>query len=140
MVVLPDPVGPTTRQIPYGLERIALNSLMLRSEKPIFSSGRGLLAARMRITMSSLPPEVGMVATRSSMVPIGPRKRILPSCGLRFSAMSSLDMILKRWTSALRCGAGTSRYFWQSPSMRSRTMVGESLPYGSMWMSEAPLL
>ena len=101
---------------------------MFRSEKPIFSSGSGLDAARMRITTSSLPPEVGMVATRSSMVPIGPLKRILPSCGLRFSAMSSLAMILKRCTTALRWAGGISRYFVQSPSMRSRTTVGAVLP------------
>ena len=80
------------------------------------------------MTTSSLPPEVGMVATRSSMVPIGPLKRILPSCGLRFSAMSSLDMILKRCTTALRCAGGISRYFVQSPSMRRRTWVGDVLP------------
>ncbi len=82
----------------------------------------------MRMTTSSLPPDVGMVATRSSIVPMGPRKRILPSWGLRFSAMSSLAMILRRWTRALRWGAGTSRYFWQSPSMRRRTMSGHGLP------------
>ena len=71
--------------------------------------------------MSAVPdlaPAVGMVATRNSIVPIGPLKRILPSCGLRFSAMSSLAMILKRWTIALRWAGGISRYFWQSPSMR----------------------
>ena len=80
------------------------------------------------MTTSSLPPEVGMVATRSSIVPMGPLKRILPSWGLRFSAMSSLAMILKRCTIALRWGAGISRYFWQSPSTRRRTTVGEVLP------------
>ena len=83
----------------------------------------------MRMTTSSLPPEVGMVATRSSMVPIGPRKRILPSWGLRRSRRCRASaMILKRWTRALRWGAGTSRYFWQSPSTRSRTMHGASFP------------
>ena len=82
----------------------------------------------MRITMSSLAPEVGMVATRSSIVPIGPRKRILPSWGLRFSEMSSLAMILKRWTTAFRCAGGMSMYFVQSPSTRRRTTVGACLP------------
>ncbi len=92
------------------------------------------------MTTSSLPPVVGMVATRSSMVPIGPLKRILPSWGLRFSEMSSLAMILKRCTRAFRWAGGISMYFWQSPSIRRRTSVGAVLPYGSMWMSEAPLL
>ena len=119
---------------------IFLSSTRFRSRKPIFSSGSGLQAARMRMTTSSLPPAVGMVATRSSIVPMGPRKRILPSWGLRFSAMSSLAMILRRCTRALRCGAGTSRYLWQSPSIRKRTRVGMVLPYGSTWMSEAPRL
>ena len=82
----------------------------------------------MRMTTSSLPPEVGMVATRSSIVPMGPLKRILPSWGLRFSAMSSFDMILKRWTRAFRWAGGTSRYLTQSPSMRKRTTVGAVLP------------
>ncbi len=82
----------------------------------------------MRMTTSSLPPEVGMVATRSSMVPMGPLKRILPSWGLRFSEMSSFDMILKRWTTAFRWAGGISRYFWQSPSTRRRTTVGAFLP------------
>ena len=80
------------------------------------------------MTTSSLPPEVGMVATRSSIVPMGPRKRILPSWGFRLSAMSSLAMILRRWTRAWRWGAGTSRYFWQSPSIRKRTRVGAVFP------------
>ena len=80
------------------------------------------------MTTSSLPPEVGMVATRSSIVPMGPRKRILPSWGFRLSAMSSLAMILKRWTRALRWGAGTLVCSTQSPSMRKRTMVGSVFP------------
>ncbi len=82
----------------------------------------------MRMTTSSLPPDVGMVATRSSMVPMGPLKRIFPSWGRRFSAMSSRAMILMRWTRALRWAGGTSMYLTQSPSMRKRTMVGAVLP------------
>ena len=39
-------------------------------------------AARMRITTSSLPPEVGIVATRSSIVPIGPAEADLAVLGL----------------------------------------------------------
>ena len=39
--------------------------------------------------MSSLPPTVGTVATRSSIsLRPGIRTRIFPSCGLRRSAMS----------------------------------------------------
>ncbi len=103
----------------------------LRSLKPILSSGSGLDAARMRMTTSSFWFAVGMVATRSSIVPREYLKRILPSCGLRFSEMSSLAMIFRRWTRALRCGPGISMNFWQSPSMRRRIMHGLRGPSGS---------
>ena len=84
------------------------------------------------MTMSSLPLLVGIVATRSSITPLEYLKRILPSCGLRRSEMSSLDMIFRRCTSALRCGPGISMNFWQSPSMRSRMPHGFFAPSGSM--------
>jgi hypothetical protein len=102
------------------------------------SSGSGFDAARMRMTTSSFWFAVGIVATRSSMVPFEYLKRILPSCGLRFSEMSSLAMIFSRCTSALRCAPGTSMNFWQSPSMRRRITQGFRGPSGSTWMSEAP--
>ena len=51
--------------------------------------------SRMRMTESS-PCTVGMIETRKSIV--RPRTRSLkrPSCGTRFSAMSSSDMTLMR--------------------------------------------
>jgi hypothetical protein len=59
-----------------------------------------------------------------------------PSCGRRFSAMSSCAMILMREISeawiALR-GRTTSR---SAPSIRKRTT--EVCSNGSMWMSDAP--
>ncbi len=59
------------------------------------------------MTTSSLLLAVGMVATRSSMsFPVGKRNLILPSCGLRFSAMSSRAIILMRETRALRYVGG----------------------------------
>ena len=49
-------------------------------ETPSFSSGSGSLAARIRITTSSLYPAVGMVATRSSISRFSPiLNLILPS-------------------------------------------------------------
>lgn len=58
----------------------------------------------MRITTSSSPLAVGMVATRSSMRCCGEylAKLILPSWGLRFSLMSRSHMIFTRATTALR--------------------------------------
>src|SRR5258706_382710 len=105
---------------------------------PIFSIGSGFDAARMRMTTSSLPLVVGVGATRSSIPPLDGLKRILPSCGLRRSEMSSLAMILRRCTRALRCAPGISMNLAQSPSMRRRMRHGFLAPSGSMWMSEAP--
>ena len=67
-------------------------------------SGIGLAEARIRITTSSSPPVVGMVATRNSMrcCATNLAKFILPSCGLRFSLMSRSHMILMRAIIALR--------------------------------------
>src|ERR1041384_6100653 len=56
LVVLPEPVGPTTRMSPYGFDAMPLSSRRLRSVIPSFSMGIGSLGARARITMSSLPP------------------------------------------------------------------------------------
>ena len=58
-----------------------------------------------------------------------------PSCGRRFSAMSSLDMTLMRETTSgatARLVCSTSR---STPSTRKRTTSRFS--NGSMWMSEA---
>ena len=93
----------------------------------------------MRMTTSSLPPEVGMVATRSSIVPIGPRKRILPSWGLRFSAMSSLAMILKRCDQRVAV-RGRDLQVLDAVAVDAepdRQRAPRSCQ-GSMWMSEAP--
>ena len=103
VVVLPEPVGPTQRMMPYGFSAIFFSSRRLRSEKPIFSRGNGSLAARIRMTTSSLYPAVGTVATRSSISLFSASLNlILPSCGLRRSAMSKLAMILRRETMARR--------------------------------------
>ena len=55
------------------------------------------------MTMSSTPPAVGIVATRSS-TSSGPNflNLILPSWGRRFSEMSRSHMILMRATIAAR--------------------------------------
>lgn len=55
------------------------------------------------MTTSSLYPAVGIVATRNSISLLSPSLNlILPSCGLRRSAMSRLAMIFKRETMARR--------------------------------------
>ena len=53
---------------------------------------------------------------------------ILPSCGLRRSAMSKPAIIFKRDTSARRYAAGTCKYSKQRPSTRKRIRVSRSAP------------
>ena len=103
VVVLPEPVGPHTKNNPYGLLMMLFSSSRLCSVKPIFSSGIGSPAARIRMTTSSRPPEDGIVATLNS-ISRGANflNLILPSCGLRFSEISRSHMILIRVTSGLR--------------------------------------
>jgi len=136
VVVLPEPVGPVTSTMPCGW-LISLSNcgsicpLMprwLRSRRPASLSSR-------RSTARS-PWPVGRVETRTSTGLPPTRNVMRPSCGRRFSAMSSCDMILIREISdawiALR-GRTMSR---NAPSMRKRTT--DVCSNGSMWMSDAP--
>ncbi len=110
VVVLPEPVGPQTRNRPCGRDIICLMVSSAPLSKPSSSIGLGTAAASTRITTSSRPLAVGMVAMRSS-TSSGPKrlKSILPSCGLRRSEMSSWLITLRREMTALLKRAGISR-------------------------------
>ena len=61
------------------------------------ASGSGSPEASRRMVAFSTPCAVGMVARRISSRRLEKReKSILPSCGLRFSAMSRSAMIFRR--------------------------------------------
>ena len=85
---------------------------------------------------ASSPWTLGMIDTRKSMP--RPRTRTLkrPSCGTRFSAISSSAMTLMREMSVLlyRLSMGFIAG-WSTPSMRYFTWTASS-PV-SMWISEA---
>ena len=66
VVVLPDPVGPHTRNMPCGRAVIWIRLARLAGLRLSRSSGIGLPAANTRNTTSSSPLAVGIVATRSS--------------------------------------------------------------------------
>ena len=59
-----------------------------------------------------------------------------PSCGTRFSAISSSLMIFSRETTAVIIRRGTWAASLSTPSMRKR--IRSSPSSGSRWMSEAP--
>ncbi|CSA91012.1 Uncharacterised protein [Vibrio cholerae] len=120
VVDLPEPVGPVTRMIPCGrlIKRRKLSWLCAVIPKLCRSRRVAFLSSK-RITTRS-PCDEGMVETRTSTARPPIRSEIRPSCGTRFSAMSSLAITLTRETSSdesLRLGASTSR---STPSTRKR--------------------
>ena len=97
MVVLPEPVGPVTRMMPFGCAVISLQRAWSSSEKP--SSVKSLTStsgSKIRITSFS-PNAVGRVDRRSSTSwPSAVRVLMRPSCGRRFSTTSMRPRILMR--------------------------------------------
>ncbi|BCQ63089.1 hypothetical protein PBOI14_48390 [Pseudomonas sp. Boi14] len=121
VVVLPEPVGPVTRRMPWGLCRAVSRRWRTAGFMPRCARSRrpACLSSR-RITTRS-PWLEGRVETRTSTSCPAMRKAMRPSWGMRFSAMSSLAMTLIRDTSRVassRRGRSTSR---SRPSTRRRT-------------------
>ena len=76
----------------------------------------------MRITIFS-PNSVGRVLTRKSITRSGPIFSFMrPSCGTRFSEMSSRDSTLMREASFSLMATGGDTISRNSPSMRYRTL------------------
>ena len=133
---MPDPVGPVTRKMPWGEWINASTASPVPAAMPSASSvRRPPCLSRSRSTTRS-PLAVGMVETRTSIARPAMRSVMRPSCGKRFSAMSSEAMTLMRETIAgcsPRRGSTTSR---KAPSTRKRTAARDSKI--SRWTSEAP--
>ena len=89
----------------------------------------------MRSTTRS-PIRDGRVETRTSSVLPPSASGMRPSCGTRFSAMSSRAITLIRDTSSGVIRGFSDRVSRSTPSMRIRTVSAVS--NGSRWMSEAP--
>ena len=130
VVVLPEPVGPVTRIMPWGW---AISCANLASTSPCIPTDCRLrfapLLSSKRSTARS-PWALGSVLTRTSTARVPMRRLMRPSCGSRFSEMSRSAMIFKREISAAckaRLGCTTSR---SVPSTRKRTLEWRS--YGSM--------
>ena len=121
MLVLPLPVGPVTRTMPHGLRMLASKRHSDSGSKPslVMSSMRWALSSSRRAIFS--PNSVGRHETRRSIVLAAPRILIRPSCGNRFSAMSSFAMTLKRDVIASRSRIGGVMTWWSTPSIRKRT-------------------
>ena len=121
VVVLPEPVGPVTRMMPCGC---ATSCSKRESTSPCMPTDSRLSLAPLlssRRSTARSPCALGRVLTRTSTARVPMRRLMRPSCGKRFSAMSSSAMIFRREISAAcsaRLGCTTSR---SEPSTRKRT-------------------
>ena len=121
VVVLPEPVGPVTRTMPYGFEIASISSRSARGSIPNFSRSRVRLPlSRIRSTTFS-PNSVGSTLTRKSMTFLPTFSLMRPSCGTRRSAMFSDAMILNREIRAERILRGGFMTSANAPSIRYRT-------------------
>ena len=118
VVVFPEPVGPVTRIIPCGLCRNFLNEDSTCSFIASCDNCNCPAAVSSRRSTTLSPCAEGMVDIRISIACPAIFTDILPSCGTRFSAISSLAITFRRDTSSgasIRLGDNTSA---NTPSMR----------------------
>ena len=118
VVVLPEPVGPVTMQMPLGLLVIWRTSSRSSSRRPTLSSESWTLERSSTRSTTDSPNIVGSTATRRSTGASPRWSSMRPSCGSRRSAMSSLDMTLTRETSAVARPFGIACISYSTPSMR----------------------
>ena len=131
--------------MPCGAWMVSSIASRAAGDMPSASSVRrpACLSSSRSTTRSPLP--VGMVDTRTSMARPAMRSAMRPSCGRRFSAMSSEAITLMRETIAgcsPRLGSTTLR---SAPSTRKRTSARDSkisrctseAPSRTAWVSSA---
>jgi len=134
-VVFPEPVGPVTIRIPFGLLISWRTMPTSRSVSPSISSRKSTWV-RSRTRSTTLSPNiVGKTLTRRSIGLPPTTRGIRPSCGRRRSAISRLAITLIRLdkATAMLLGGGTISY--RTPSIRYRILNSSS--NGSKWISDA---
>ena len=122
VVVLPEPVGPVTKIMPWGCCTNEAKRCSVSPDMPTDSKLKRPCDLSSKRNTARSPCALGKVETRTSIARWPKRKEIRPSCGKRFSAMSSSAMIFKREIKAAckaRLGCTTSR---NVPSTRKRTL------------------
>ena len=126
VVVLPLPVGPVTKTIPFGVCKHCRKRESVFASNPIlFKSNCTTVRSRIRMTTDS-PNIVGRTLTRRSTEFPPTFNSIRPSWGSRLSAMSKFAMTLIRVTMAFaKCrGGGTISY--NTPSALTRILNSSS--------------
>ena len=136
VVLLPDPVGPVTRTMPFGLASSRRSGVSTSPLKPSLSRSSETPRWSSTRTTTLSPCVPGSVETRRSIVRPSVRTWMRPSCGSRRSAMSRSAMIFTRLATAGPTCAGSGFFATSTPSTRNRTRSWPS--EGSMWRSLAP--
>ncbi|MOA41780.1 hypothetical protein D3C78_1637780 [compost metagenome] len=100
-MVLPDPVGPVTRMMPWGWRVMSCQRRRSSTENPSWSKSlSSTCGSKIRMTSFS-PKAVGSVDSRSSTSPpSGVLVLTRPSWGLRFSATFIRPRLFRRLTMA----------------------------------------
>ena len=133
---MPLPVGPTTITAPKGWATARVRASAAASLMPSSSSEIAAAPEFMIRSVTFSPCVVGSTATRRSTERAPARSESRPSCGARFSAMSSSAITFRRLVTA-GCRffviVASSR---MTPSTRART--SRRLRWGVKWTSEAP--
>ncbi len=100
VVVLPLPVGPVTSRMPCGIEISSRNFDSTASGMPTVLRSNFIRSLSKSRRTTPSPYSMGMIETRTSISRPETLILIRPSCGSRFSAMLSRDMIFNRVTMA----------------------------------------
>ncbi len=135
VVLLPDPVGPTTKIMPWGLCTCVFIEIQLSFDIP--NEGKSnlmLFLSSKRITTRS-PWLDGNTETRTSNALPAKFRAMRPSCGIRFSAISNLAITFIRDTNNSATWRCNSNIFLNTPSIRNLTV--SFLSKDSMCISDA---
>ncbi len=123
VVVFPEPVGPVTKIMPWGLLMMAFIFSRFTGLKPR-SSKVYKAAARSRTLKTIFSPIIeGMEEMRKSTSRPSTIRRVRPSWGSLRSEMSRLAIIFSREATAAMDFWGSSKTSKSSPSMRNRTLT-----------------
>ena len=126
VVVLPEPVGPVTSTMPCGCWISLSKRDSTSPDMPSDSSVKRASPLSSRRSTARSPCADGSVDTRTSTARPPMRSEMRPSCGNRFSAISSSAMIFRREISAACSALFGCTISRKVPSTRKRTELDRS--------------
>ena len=126
VVDLPEPVGPVKKINPCGKLAASINKRFCSGSKPSLSTFISPVPLSKIRSTSFSPNTAGQTDTRTSILRFWNWIPKLPSCGKRFSAISSLDKILIREIIAAIASLDGGVRSYKEPSIRKRKLTRSS--------------